>query len=1099
MTDRFETIPLRELLQIILHQLERKNNLFGIPSSLFFKPNDKDTFRVGRFGQLLETPIGVAAGPHTQLAQNLVAAWLTGARYMELKTIQTLDELEVSKPCIDMQDEGYNCEWSQELKIKHSFEQYLDAWIIIHILHDKLGYRGDKPGVIFNMSVGYDYAGIMQENVQWFFYKMADASQELSQKLKEIQDVYPRAAALHINPQISDNITLSTMHGCPPDEIEKIGQYLLREKKLHTIIKLNPTLLGKKELHAILKNSGFETKVPDLAFEHDLKYPEAVGLISRLRELADEEKLSFGLKLTNTLESNNHKDIFPPDEEMMYMSGRALHPISVNLASRLQNEFNGLLDISFSGGADAFNTPDLIAGGLSPVTVCSDILKPGGYGRLHQYVGELRKAFAETGATDTNDFITKKSGLKYSGLAEQRLHNLNDYAAKTLEDNRYKRTDLRTPGIKTSRPLGYFDCIHAPCVDTCPTNQDIPDYMYHTAHGDFEKAFEVIMKTNPFPNTTGMVCDHLCQTKCTRIDYDSPVLIREIKRFVAEEAAKNRYEIKQHKVAVRKKVAVVGAGPSGLSCAYFLVQAGFEVNIYEAKPRPGGMVSGAIPSFRLTGEAVDVDIHRIEALGVKIYFDTKVDKAAFDRLREENDVVYLAAGAQKSRPLLIEGSDTEGVLDPLDFLFRVKEGEPVSIGKNVAVIGGGNTAMDAARTAYRLVGDTGKVTVIYRRSMQQMPADTGEISAVVEEGVEILELVFPVKINRQNGKVVSLSCVKMKLGEKDESGRKRSVVIPGSEFELAFDTIIPAIGQDLVLDFADAKQLKTKPGSYETGIENIFIGGDALRGASTVINAIGDGRKAANEIIEKVRLQPLSGGKPERKQLPVAVHMFNRAQKTRTVFPKETSPNDRKNFRLVISSLSREEAQKEASRCLLCDEVCNICTTVCPNLAFHSYETVPRQWPLQKISGSSGTYELADEQPFRLEQSHQILHIADWCNECGNCYTFCPSAGKPYRDKPHLYLKRESFKANSDGYFFDKEKSQLQAYEQGNLITLHEDENGYIFQNQVLQVHLDKKSFRVTAVEIRGKTNFAVSLAKAAQMSVILEGARSFYGMGSLE
>ncbi len=1100
MTDRFEIIPLRELLQIILHQLERKNSLFGIPSSLFFKPDDKDTFRIRRFGQLLETPIGVAAGPHTQLAQNLVAAWLTGARYMELKTIQTLDELEVSKPCIDMQDEGYNCEWSQELKIKQSFEQYLDAWILIHILRDKLGHAGHEPGVIFNMSVGYDYVGIMQENVQWFFRKMADASQELNQKLKEIRDIYPRAMTLHISPQISDNITLSTMHGCPPDEIEKIGEYLLREKKLHTIIKLNPTLLGKEKLHAILKNSGFETMVPDLAFEHDLKYPEAVGLITRLKKLAEEEeeKLSFGLKLTNTLESRNHKEVFPPNEEMMYLSGRALHPISVNLASLLQNEFNGLLDISFSGGADAFNTPDLIAGGLSPVTVCSDILKPGGYGRLHQYVDELQKAFAETEATDTNDFIAKKSGLDTTGLTGQRLHSLSNYAGKTLNDKRYKKTNLRTPDIKTSRPLGYFDCIHAPCVDTCPTNQDIPDYMYHTAHGDFEKAFEVIMKTNPFPNTTGMVCDHLCQSKCTRINYDSPVLIREIKRFVAEEALKNQYKIKQPIALNRKRIAIVGAGPSGLSCAYFLAQAGFEVNIYEAKPRPGGMVSGAIPSFRLTDEAVDVDIHRIEALGVKMHFDTKVDKVAFDRLCEGNDVVYLAAGAQKSRPLLIEGSDAGGVLDPLDFLFRVKKGEPVEIGRNVAIIGGGNTAMDAARTAYRLVGDNGKVTVLYRRSMQQMPADIGEISAVIEEGVVILELVSPVKINRQNGKVASLICVKMKLGEKDESGRARPVEISGSEFELAFDTIIPAIGQDLMLDFTDAKQLKTKTDSYETGLENVFIGGDALRGASTAINAIGDGRKAANEIITKAKLQLLSGGKPERKQLPMAAHMFDRAQKTRTVFPKETSPDDRKNFRLVTSSLSREEAQKEASRCLLCDEVCNICTTVCPNLAFHSFDTFPRQWSPQKISAANGTYELADEQPFRLEQSHQILHIADWCNECGNCYTFCPSAGKPYQDKPHLYLKPESFVANRDGYFFDKEKLQLCAYEQGEQITLHEEEDGYIFQNKAFQIQLDKKNFRVTAVEIREKANFVVSLTKAAQMCIILEGAQSFFGVDSL-
>ncbi len=1093
MTDRFEIIPLRELLQIILNQLDKKNSLLGITSGLFFKPKENDPFRIKRFGQLLETPIGVAAGPHTQLAQNLVAAWITGARFMELKTVQTLDELKVSKPCIDMQDEGYNCEWSQELKIKQSFEQYLDAWIIIHILQDKFGRQDDKSGMIFNMSVGYDFAGIMQENVQWFFNKMADASEELNQKLLEIKDIYPRVTRLKINPQISDNITLSTMHGCPPDEIEKIGAYFLREKGLHTTIKLNPTLLGKEELHAVLRNSGFETEVPDLAFEHDLKYPEALRIIANLKKLAEEKQLFFGLKLTNTLESRNHKDIFSPDEEMMYMSGRALHPISVNLARKLQNEFDGKLDISFSGGADAFNTPDLIACGLFPVTVCSDILKPGGYGRLHQYVEVLQKAFAETGAKDTNDFIAKKSGLSHAGLTKQRLHNLNRYADKTLTEERYKRTGLRAPDIKTARPLGYFDCIHAPCVDTCPTNQDIPGYMYHTANGDFQKAFEVIMKTNPFPNTTGMVCDHLCQIKCTRINYDSSVLIREIKRFVAEEAVRNNYEISKNIAGKGKRAAIVGAGPSGLSCAYFLTLAGFDVNIYEAKSRPGGMVSGAIPSFRLTDEAVDIDIHRIEALGVTLFFDTKVDQQFFDRLREDNHFVYLAAGAQRSRPLMIEGANAGGVLDPLDFLFRVKEGLPIGIGRNVAVIGGGNTAMDAARTAFRLTGEEGKVTVIYRRTKQQMPADVGEIQAVMEEGVEIMELVSPVKINTRDGKVRSLTCVKMKLGEKDESGRSRPVEIPDSGFEMAFDTIIPAIGQGPVLDFVEASQLKTKPDSYETCIENVFIGGDALRGASTAINAIGDGRKAAKEMIEKAGLHSDMNCKPSRTQQPLNSHMFNRSQKKTAVHPQETPLDNRKNFQLITATLTREEARKEASRCLLCNEVCNICTTVCPNLAFHSYETEPRQWSLQKIAGNNGAYELTDDGYFRLEQKLQILHLADWCNQCGNCDTFCPSAGKPYLDKPHLYLKRESFEAGKDGYFFNKEKAQLEAYEQDELVSLQEEDDSYIFQNHTLQVRLDKKSFRVIAVEIRGKTNFAVSLRTAAQMSVILEGARSFF------
>jgi putative selenate reductase len=1098
MTDRFEIIPLRELLQIILTQLDKKKSLFGIPSELYFVPRKEDPFRIKRFGQCLETPIGVAAGPHSQMAQNIVAAWLTGARYIELKTVQTLDELNVSKPCIDMQDEGYNCEWSQELKIKQSFEQYLHAWILIHILHDKLGFPGEKPGVIFNMSVGYDFAGIMQKNVQWFFDKMSAATEELKMKLEEIKDLYPRVNALNIPARMSDNITLSTMHGCPPDEIEKIGEYLIRDKGLHTTIKLNPTLLGQEALQNILNRSGFETQVPTEAFEHDLKYPDALKIIRRLRSLAAEKKVFFGLKLTNTLESRNHKTMFPSTEEMMYMSGRALHPISVNVARKLQNDFDGNLDISFSGGADALNTPDLIAAGLSPVTVSSDILKPGGYGRLHQYVEELRRAFSESDARNTDDFIASKSRGEQVSHTRQQLDNLNRYADSTLENPRYKRTTLHPPSIKTSRPLGYFDCIHAPCVDTCPTNQDIPDYMYHTARGDFQKAFEVIMRTNPFPNTTGMVCDHQCQTKCTRINYDSPLLIREIKRFVAEEAVKNHYALPGKNSLNGHTAAIIGAGPSGLSCAWFLAKAGFSVTLYEAKPQPGGMVAGAIPSFRLTEEAVDVDIRRIEALGVKMHFSTKVDKTLFEKLRMENDFVYLAAGAQRSIPFSIEGGEAEGVWDPLDFLFRVKEGLPVKIGDRVAVIGGGNTAMDAARTAFRLTGKEGKVTILYRRTQRQMPADMDELKAVLNEGIDIMELVSPVRIVVKKGKVHALVCVKMKLGAPDASGRERPVIIPGSEFEMPFDTIIPAIGQDLALDFVDAKQLKTQPGSYETHMKNVFIGGDALRGASTVIRAVGDGRKAALEMMAKAGVTGLTKKKPERKPQPVSQLMANKSRKTLPVILHETPPEGRKNFQLVTHKLTREEAQKEASRCLLCDEVCNVCTTVCPNLAFHSYETTPRRLALQKITGNGNTFSVTDDTDFQITQKIQIIHLADWCNQCGNCGTFCPSAGKPYQDKPHLYLKRESFEQNRDGYFFDNKTHRLEAFDDGIRVYFYESDNSYFYENVTFQIQLNKKSFRVIAVEIREKTKFAVSLEKAAQMSVILDGARSFFGIEHL-
>jgi len=432
MTDSFSILPLNELLKIILKQYDTNNKIFGISEELFFKPQQNEALRIKRFGKILETPFGVAAGPQTQLAHNIVVSWLMGARFIELKTIQTLDELEVSKPCIDMQDEGYNCEWSQELKIQQSFNQYLDAWIIIHILQDKFNWGNNgEAGVVFNMSVGYDYAGILKDNVQWFFSKMGDASKELKEKIESVKSLYPNVDNLNICSQLSNNITLSTMHGCPSDEIEMIGEYLITEKKLHTAIKLNPTLLGKEKLHEILHDSGFETDVPDIAFEHDLKYHEALKIIRNLQEKADDNNLQFSIKLTNTLESNNNKEVFPKGEKMMYMSGKPLHPISINLAYKLQKEFDGELDISFSGGADAFNVADIVNCGLTPVTVCTDLLKPGGYGRLAQYIEKLRE-----------------TGNKTKGHL---LDNLNAYAVEVQISTSYKKVGFTDPSIKTDR------------------------------------------------------------------------------------------------------------------------------------------------------------------------------------------------------------------------------------------------------------------------------------------------------------------------------------------------------------------------------------------------------------------------------------------------------------------------------------------------------------------------------------------------------------------------------------------------------------------------------------------------------------------------
>ncbi len=1083
----------------------------GIPGSLFYRKQPQDRFNMTRYGHYLETPIGVAAGPHTQLSLNIIAAWLCGARYIELKTIQTLDELEVSKPCIDMQDEGYNCEWSQELKVHESFTEYLNAWIVIHILHRELGFSG-SCGTMFNMSVGYNLEGIMNDNVQWFFGRMLDCSAELTAAKKSIRAIYEDIDEITISSRISDHITLSTMHGCPPDEIEKIGLYLIGRKKLHTTIKLNPTLLGANELRGLLNNKlGFGAVVPDLAFEHDLKYQDALKILASLQAASDENGLQFGVKLTNTLESVNNKEIFGTHEPMMYMSGRALHPISVHLAQKLQNDLNGRLDISFSAGVDCFNITDVLACGMKPVTVCSDLLKPGGYGRLHQYIENIRKEIKIREADSLDSYILKVAGSQGS-VAESALLNLNNYAGRVDDNPLYRKHSLSEPSIKTSRELGWFDCIHAPCVDTCPTNQDIPEYLHYTASGDGQAALETILRTNPFPSVTGMVCDHLCQFKCTRINYDESLNIREIKRFVTENGYLARNEgtpppARNERTSPPapllsgegRRAAIIGAGPAGLSCGWFLRKAGFEVDVFEQKNLAGGMVSAAIPAFRLTSEAIETDIQHILASGIHLHDNHTIDSARFDSILHDYDAVFLAAGAQKSVKLNIEGAEFPGIIDPLEFLFDVRRGRSTMIGRDIVIIGGGNTAMDTARTAQRMVGKNGSVTIVYRRTIREMPADHGEIMAVQEEGITILELTNPLRIQSVNGKVTGLVCTRNSLTKKGMDGRPSPILIPGSEFEILCDTIIPAIGQQIAIDFLDTAQLATIPGSYQTRIPGLFIGGDAMRGASTAINAIGDGRKAASEIIETITVvnppAPATEGIrgkvfPGAEELQQIMH--RKAIRTFGIHPAETALDQRRNFDLVISSLSAGEAKTEAGRCLRCDEICNVCVSVCPNLANYGYKIEPMSFMLEKaVLKEDSVVSFEADKPFRADQPFQILNIRDLCNECGNCTTFCPSSGRPFADKPGISLSMAAFNEEETGFFLSRlpEKLVLIYKEKGAIRTLSLVDGLYIYETDQVKAVIKPENF--TLVEVK----FLVPCVKefhfefAAEMSVVMKGA----------
>ncbi|MCC6131030.1 MAG: putative selenate reductase subunit YgfK [Acidobacteria bacterium] len=1020
MEKAFRPAPLERIAHWIFDGFDSRDTILGIPKRNFQVPDRR--FSRQMFGRTLSAPLGVAAGPHTQLSQNIVASWLCGARFIELKTVQVLDELEISRPCIDAADETYNCEWSQELKLEQSFDEYLNAWVLVHALAHKLGL--DSPGMLFAMSVGYNLEGIQSARVQHFIASMRDAGSALDDAVRTVARVYPAIRDIDIPKEMSNHITLSTMHGCPPAEIERIARFLLTETGVHTWVKLNPTLLGADVLRPLLNETlGFDIDVPDIAFAHDPRFDDAMAMVRNLEAVAKGRDQTFGLKLSNTLEVVNKRRIFPPNEKMMYLSGRALHPLTLRLAAMIDTTLGGTVAISFCGGADARNFSSLVADGLSPVTVCTDLLKPGGYARLQQYLVNLADEFDRAGASSIDAYIEATSAGK--GAA----HNLAEHARIVADDTHYSRRE-RPLVFKDSRRLGHFDCIAPPCQEACPTHQNIPDYIWHIGHGEPGKALDVILRTNPQPGVTGCVCDRPCVERCVRNFYDAPVAIRELKRYATEEGAATP-PIPKPKNGI--PVAVVGAGPAGLSAAYYLALAGFSPEIFEAKESLGGMVSGVIPGYRLDASVIEGDLSRVKELGVPIHLGKALGSdISLDALRKEFPYVFLGVGAQKGKRLGIPGETTPGVIDALDFLEKVNSHAPIDLGTRVLIIGGGNSAMDAARSARRLVSD-GDVTIVYRRTRAEMPADAAEVHDCIEENIGIRPLLAPDRVAEKNGRVAGLVCKKMRLGEPDASGRPRPIPIEGSEEFLVADTIITAISQDTILDFLgglDARvtrgsRLVVNPATSETSIEGLFAGGDAVHGPDSIIQAIADGRFAAEEI---ARRHGISFDPEPVLDKHVATTQFME-KKSRQIEPQTvpTLPvHSRKGFIEVQGSFSREAAMAEAERCLDCDDVCSLCVTVCPNRANMAYATAPLALTLPRLAFRSGRLVETGSVPFAVEQSVQIVNIGDFCNECGNCTTFCPTSGEPYKDKPRFWIDPDGFReAKGDAFRLERQDGAI--------------------------------------------------------------------------
>lgn len=988
MSDKMHSIEIKQLLKQITEEYIKENSIFGITETNFYKEQQSLSFKI--FNNSISTPVGPAAGPHTQLAQNIISAYLTGGRFFELKTVQILDELTVEKPCIDSYDECYNVEWSQELKLHESYDEYLKAWFILHFLHVLLnpGNSSDR-NFIFNMSVGYNLDGIKQERMQTFINSLINASEsplfleykklfleEISSGVlknlieKKCTDCKNISAKLNqtfenISPNISDSVTLSTMHGCPPEEIESIAKYLISEKNLNTYIKLNPTLLGYKMVNDTLYGLGYKNIfLNEHSFESDLKFEDALPMISRLKEFAGKYKKEFGVKLSNTLAVRNKREVMPGEE--MYMSGRALFPLTINVAAKLAEAFNGELNISFSGGASIYNSSDILKCGIFPITYATDLLKPGGYKRLFHIAEELNKNFSGNFNKTTID-----------------VNYVKKLAEDALADVHYKKEYKKIESIKVNSELPVFDCFIAPCSVACPIHQDVAEYVRLIDEGKYAEAFEVIVSRNALPNITAHICDHQCMYHCTRWDYDAPVEIRDYKK----KAVLNGYEefIKKSVNGISSNnipVAVIGAGPSGLAASYFLAMAGFDVTVFEKTGKAGGVVQNIIPDFRLPQSAIDKDIEFTKRLGVKFKYNTEEDFSVPGLKDKGYKYVYISIGAELSNDLLLEKQDKE-IINALDFLSLYHQGKSPVLGKNVAVVGGGNSAMDAARAAKRVPG-VDNVSIIYRRTTEFMPADKEELDAAIEDGVIINELSLPVEFS--SGKV---KCQKMKLGDLDKD-KRRKVLPMENEFEyFDIDTLITAIGESVDTKLLIANNISLGKNNKavidfntnETSVENVFIGGDASRGPATVVQAIADGKKAAEAIIKKENIS-LSFNKD-------FSYLFN----------IEKRVEDINSNKARVYSSSENSAN---SRCLECNILCNKCIDVCPNRANAAL----------KINSGS------------FRNINQILHLDSLCNECGNCATFCPHQGAPYKDKITIFRNKEDFEDSRNNGFYISNKSE---------------------------------------------------------------------------
>ncbi len=526
------------------------------------------------------------------------------------------------------------------------------------------------------------------------------------------------------------------------------------------------------------------------------------------------------------------------------------------------------------------------------------------------------------------------------------------------------------------------DCL-GPCMSACPAGIDIPGFVNLLAQGKDREALELIKHNMPLPGVLGRVCTRPCETACRRQLVEEPIAICQLKRYPADVVAASGEEYLPKTAApTGKKIAIVGAGPAGLTAAFYLRILGHGCEVFDAHEAPGGMLRYGIPSYRLPRDVIDREVKVIERLGAVFHYGKKLGADfTLDELRKKYDAVFLGLGAQKASAMRVAGEDTEGVLTGIGFLGASSRDQQLPIGRRVMVVGGGNTAIDAARTALRL--GAAEVTILYRRTRVEMPAWAEEIDAAEEEGVRLEILAAPTAISKAADGSLDVTCIRMELGEPDSSGRRRPVPQAGSEHVLSVDNVIAAIGQAVIPDAAEGipqtawGSLVADPQTMQTALDGVFAGGDCVTGADIAVNAVAHGRKAAiaidqlvtgREVIGDPKIYGHTMGKLE--EIPAEIPArFERAPRTR--MPHLDPKARARTFDEVETGFTPEQVAAEAARCMECG--CRDAS----ECRLRSYATV---------FGAEAGHFAGQRREYERDDSHgKIVYEAHKCIQCGTC------------------------------------------------------------------------------------------------------------------